>query len=350
MRHENPSIRQRRLRMKRIFNLLLALAIVTLMVTGVFAESKKESGGDEGISIGVVMWGFHDEGVWDTNAYDSLVKLSKKYPVEIGYSEEIDMKEIESTLRARAEMDDIVWAHSSGYEDAVKRVAPDYPDTIFMVEYALDRGKDYYPKNVVTIGQDPEEACFLVGALSAKMSKSKKLGVIQAMNDPLDTLYSAAYRDGAHHVDSSIQVSRVIIEAYLDPVKTRDAVKAFVEKGVDAVFVSMDDMSGTLEAKAQGIYSTQHYKDVTDQAPDTILNNAIWKFDGALEMIVKAIQEKRFDEFRSKTWFIPLSLQDGTTGLGTYGKMVPEETRSYVEDLKKQIIEGKLTVMQKYEW
>jgi basic membrane protein A len=296
------------------------------------------------------MWGYHDEGVWDTNAYESLKNLAKKYPIEIGYSEDIDMKEIEATLKARAEMDDIVWAHSSGYESAVKRVAPDYPDTIFMVEYALDRGADYYPKNVITVGQDPEEACFLIGALSAKMTQSKELGVIQAMDDPLDTLYSAAYRDGAHHVDPSISVSRVIIEAYLDPVKTRDAVKAFTEKGVDVVFISMDDISGTLEAKAQGIYSAQHYKDVTNQAPDTILNNAVWKFDGALEMIVKAIQENRFQEFRSNKWFIPLTLKDGTCGLGTYGNMVPDAVKQYLDGLKQDIIDGRLTVKQKYEW
>jgi basic membrane lipoprotein Med (substrate-binding protein (PBP1-ABC) superfamily) len=328
--------------MKRILYVVLAVTVSALMVSGALAADK--------LSVGVIMWGYHDEGVWDTNAYESLKNLSKKHPIEIGYSEEIDMKEIESTLKARAEMDDIVWAHSSGWEDAVKRVAPKYPDTVFLVEYALDRGVDYYPRNVVTIGQDPEEACFLVGALSAKMTKSKKLGVIQAMDDALDTLYSAAYRDGAHHVDSSIEVSRVIVEAYLDPVKTRDAVKAFVEKGVDAVFVSMDDLSGTLEAKAQGIYSTQHYKDVTDQAPDTILNNAVWKFDGALEQIVEAIQEDRFDAFRSKKWFIPLSLNDGTCGLGAYGNKVPDDVRAYVDGLKKKIMDGDLTVTQKYEW
>ncbi len=328
--------------------LLLAGAVVAL--AGGSSEGATTAPEEKQLSVGIILWGYHDEGVWDTNAYDSLVKLGKKYSFKVGYSEEIDMKEIESTLKARADMDDIVWAHSSGYEEAVKKIAPSYPDTVFVIEYALNRGKDYYPPNVVTIGQDPEEADFLVGALSAKMSKSKKLGVIQAMEDPLDTLYSAAYRDGAQYVDPSVKVSRVIINEYLDPVKTRDTVKAFVEQGVDVVFVSMDDISGTLEAKAQGIYSVQHYKDVTDQAPDTILNNAVWRFDGAIEMIVKAIEDKSFDKFRAEHWYIPLTLRDGTCGIGTYGNMVPADVKSYIADLEQKIETDKLKVEQKFDW
>jgi basic membrane protein A len=338
--------------MRRFLAIILALVFLVSIVPIAFAGGAKEPAEPQkkNLSVGIIMWGYHDEGVWDTNAYESLVKLSKKYPIEIGYSEEIDMKEIEATLKARAEMDDIVWAHSSGYEDAVKKVAPSYPNTIFLIEYTLDRGKDYYPPNVVTIGQDPEEALFLVGALSAKMTKSKKLGVIQAIDDPLDTLYSAAYRDGALFVNPEIKVSRFIVEAYLDPMKTRDAVKAFVEQGVDVVFISMDDTSGTMEAKANGIYSVQHYKDVTAQFPDTILNNALWKFDGALEMLIQSRQAGTFKDFRSKKWFIPLSLQDGTCGIGTYGNKVPADVKQYIDGLAEKIKSGEMKVAQKFEW
>lgn len=340
--------------MKRIVCILLAVGLLGAGINVLFAEEKSElpavNPEAKPVSVGIIMWGYHDEGVWDSAAYESLVRLSKKYPIKIGYSEEIDMKEIEPTLKARAEMDDIVWAHSSGYESAVKKIAPKYPDTVFIIEYALSRGEGYYPPNVVTVGQDPEEALFLVGALSAKMSKSKKLGVIQAMDDPLDTLYSAAYRDGAQYVDPNIKCSRVIMGAYLAPIRTRDTVKAFVEQGVDVVFISMDDLSGTLEAKAQGIYSCQHYADVTDQAPETILNNAIWKFDGAIEMIIKALQENKFSEFRAQNWFIPLTLKSGTCGIGGYGDKVPSDVKTYISELSQKIENGELKIVPKFEW
>jgi basic membrane lipoprotein Med (substrate-binding protein (PBP1-ABC) superfamily) len=340
--------------MKRFMYMFLAIGLFVAGINVLFAEGEKESAAgkpeSKSLSVGMIMWGYHDEGVWDSNAYESLVKLSKKYPIKIGYSEETDMKEIESTLKARAEMDDIVWAHSSGYEAAVKKIAPNYPNTIFVVEYALNRGEGYYPPNVVTIGQDPEEALFLIGALSAKMTKSKKLGILQAMDDPLDTLYSAAYRDGAQYVDPSIKCLRVIMGAYLAPIRTRDTVKAFVEQGADVVFISLDDLSGTLEAKAQGIYSCQHYKDVTDQAPNTILNNASWNFDSAIEMVIKALQENRYSEFRSQHWFIPLTLKSGTCGIGTYGNMVPSDVKTYINGLAEEIMNGELKVEQKFKW
>jgi basic membrane protein A and related proteins len=329
-------------------SLLFTFAIVSFGFAGGAKEEGKAKTGK--ISVGIIMWGYHDEGVWDTNAYESVVALSKKYPIEVRYSEGIDMKTIEATVKARAEMDDIVWAHSKGYEDAVRKVAPSYPKTVFLVEYAENRGKDYYPPNVITIGQGPQEALFLVGALSAKMSKSKKLGIVQAITSPADNLYSAAYRDGAQYVDPSIKVSRFIVEAYLDPVKTRDAVKAFVEQGADVVFVSMDDTSGSMEAKAQGIYSVQHYKDVTAQFPDTILSNALWKFDGAVEMIVKALQDGTFKDFRATHWFIPLTLKDGTCGIGTYGNMVTADIKAYIDDLATKIKAGDLKVTQKFDW
>ena len=336
--------------MKKTLVLIFAFVLIGFASSICFAKGQQETTKGEKLSVGVIMWGFHDEGVWDTNAWESLERLAEKYPIEIGYSEEIDMKEIELAVKARAEMNDIVLAHSMSFEEAVRKIAPSYPDTVFLTEQFVDKGPDYYPPNVVTIGQNDKESIFLIGALAAKMSKSKKLGVIQALDDSRDTLIATGFRGGAQYVDSTIQVSRVIMNAYIDPVKARDSVKAFVEKGVDVVFVSQDDMSGTLEAKAQGIFSVQQYKDETDKAPDTILNCSTRNLDVALEMILKSLMDGSFETFRSKNWFIPSTLKDGTCGIGAYGNMVPEDVKNYIEGLTQKIINGELKVEPKVDW
>jgi basic membrane protein A len=332
---------------------VIVVIVAVVIVAGVFiAISLQPSGAPakEKLKVGVVMWGFHDEGVWDTNAWEQLQDLAKIYPIEIGCAEEVDMVKLESTLRSMVKEYDIIWAHSSSYEDAVKRVATDNPNVYFLVEYALDRGKDYYPQNVVVIGQDPQEALFLLGALAAKMSTTQKFGVIQAINDPLDTIYSNGFRDGVLYVNPNATVSRVIMEAYLDPVKTRDSVRAFAEAGCDVVFVSMDDESGSLEAQARGIYSCQHYKDITSIAPNTILNNAIWNYKPVLEGMINAIMNGKWLEYRNAHWFTHLTLKEGTCGLGTYGNMVPQSVKDYIESLKNKIIAGEIVVTPKMEW
>lgn len=94
----------------------------------------------------------------------------------------------------------------------------------------------------------------------------------------------------------------------------------------------------------------QHYKDIMSLAPDTIPDNVLWNYDPIIKMMVSAILEARWDAFRAENWFIHLTLETGTCGIGTYGNMVSQDVIDSVEGLKNKILTGEIVVEQKFEW
>lgn len=202
----------------------------------------------EKIDIGIAIWGFADEGTWDGRANEAMKILQGKgYSVVPHWFEETTMTDIEDILRMAAKEYSVVWAHSSSYEEAIRMVAPDFPDTYFVSEYAPTVASDYFSQNTVNINQIPNEGHFAMGALTAKMTKTNKIGIIQAISGPLDTIYSTSFRDGIHYINPDIEVNRIVVEAYVDPIKTRDSIISFEEWGADTIFVQQDDYSGMLE-------------------------------------------------------------------------------------------------------
>lgn len=327
--------------------LAIILIIVTVTLTVAVYWATKPPVEEEKLKIAVVMWGHSDEGLWDPAAANAVLGLVNKYNLDITWSEEIDLTKIESTLRTLAEINDIIYLTTDEYEEACKTVAPDFPDVYWIQEYeAQNISSDHFPQNVVAFNAyHANELSFLAGAIAAKITNSNKLGVIQAIAGPRDTrLMSAAFRAGAHYVNESIEVSRVVMNAYYDPIGTRQAVASFAEAGCDIVLVGMDDESGTLEARDQGIYSIQEYRDITSEYPDTLIGCTCWVWDVWLDKVFEAIANGQFEEFRADHYEMPLTLEDRSLDMPTFGDMVSEEVRTFAEDLRNAIINGTVTV------
>jgi len=183
------------------------------------------------------------------------------------------------------------------------------------------------------------------------VTETDKLGVVQAIAGPRDTrIMSAAFRSGAQHVNPDIEVLRVVIGGYVDPIKTRDSVASFVEAGVDVVFVGMDDESGTLEARERGIYSIQEYMDITAQFPDTMIGCTTWHWDVGIDLVLDAIVNGRFEEFRAENHEIPLTLEDRSLDIPVYGDMITDDVKEFAAELREKIIDGTVEIPMVDEW
>lgn len=326
------------------------LVLITSLAVGYWFMRPEE---EENLKVAVVMWGHHDEGLWDPAAANAVLNLKEKYNLEITWAEEIDFTQLESLLQTLAAKNDVVYLTTDEFEEACKAVAPDFPNVHWIQQYeATSIASDYFPSNVVAFNAyQSTELSFWAGAIAAKITRTNKLGVIQAISGPRDTrLMSAAFRSGAHYVNGEIEVIRVVIGAYVDPIKTRDSVASLAEAGCDVVFVGMDDESGTLEAKAHGIYSIQEYRDITSEHPDTMIGSTCWVWDVWLDKVFDAIVEEEFTEFRAQYYEMPLSLEDRSLDIPVFGNMVSDEVREFSADLREKIIDGTVEVPIIDEW
>ncbi|HUS77038.1 MAG TPA: BMP family ABC transporter substrate-binding protein [Patescibacteria group bacterium] len=327
--------------------------IIVLMVATASAYWLTRPKEEEKLEVAVVMWGFHDEGLWDPAAANAVLNLEEKYNLEITWAEEIDFTQLESLLRTLAGKNDVIYLTTDEFEEAMRAVAPSFPDVYWIQQYeSTSISSDYFPENVVAFNAyQASDLSFWAGAIAAKITETNKLGVVQAIAGPRDTrLMSAAFRSGAHYVNEEIEVFRVVIGAYVDPIKTRDSVASLVEVGCDMVFVGMDDESGTLEAKEKGIYSIQEYRDIVSEHPDTMIGCTCWVWDVLLDEVFDAIVNDSFDEFRAENYEMSLSLEDRSLDIPTFGNMVSEDVKEFAEDLREKILDGTVEVPLIDEW
>jgi basic membrane protein A len=338
----------------RRWALPIVLAAIVIAATALWMNRPPEEEQEEmPLSIGVVMWGHHDEGLWDPAAANAVLRLQEKYDLEITWAEEIVLTELESLLRNLAEKNDVIYLTTDEFEEACKAVAPDFPGVHWIQQYESEAiPPDHFPENVIVINAyRANELSFLAGAVAAKLTGTNKLGVIQAIPGPRDTrIGSAAFRSGAQHVNPEIEVIRVVIGGYVDPIKTRDSVASLAESGCDVILVGMDDESGTLEAKERGVYTFQSYMDITQEFPDTIVGCTCWVWDVALDRILEAIVNGMFDELRAENHEISLTLEDKSLDIPTFGSMVSDEIKEFAEDLRGKLIDGTVKVPMLTEW
>jgi basic membrane protein A len=332
---------------------IVILLVIAMTVVGVVYWTVVKPEEPSALKVGVVMWGHHDEGLWDPAAANAVLDLQDKYQLEITWSEEIDITQIDTILRTLAQTHDVIYLTTDEFEEACLAVAPDFPEVYWIMEYeAQEITSDHFPSNVVAFNAyQANELSFWAGAIAARITQTNKLGVIQAIPGPRDTrLMSAAFRAGARYVNETIEVQRIVIGAYVDPLQTRQSVAALAEAGYDVVFVGMDDKSGTLEAEAQGIYAIQEYLDVTADYPDTLIGCTVWKWDVWLDQVFEAIAADAFEAFRTQYYEMPLSLADRSLDIPTFGNKVSSEVRAFAAELRTQIIDGSVIVPVIDEW
>lgn len=303
--------------------------------------------------IGVVHWWHADEGIWEPSHAEAVKALKGKYNLDITPIEETGIGDVEAILRIAAGRYDIIYSTTDEFAEPLKVVASEYPDLPFISEWeATKLTSDDFPPNVVAINAyDAHKINFLLGAAAAKITQTDKLGIILAIAGPRSyRIVSNAFREGARHVNPDIEVTQVVMDAYTDPIRSRDTAASFAEAGIDVIFVNQDDFAATLEATVQGIYTIQQYRDVTPFYPDTIIGCGIWDWEVELDKVLNAIAEDRFEEFRAENYQLFLSLEDRSLDVPIWGNMVPESVKEYIAELREDIIAGTVVVPEITTW
>ncbi len=318
------------------------------------SDSEGNGGTPSGpLEIGVVMWWHHDEGVWSPSHADAIESLQGKYNLEIHWIEETGLRDVEQVIRNAADKYEIVYVETDEFSEAVKTVAPNYPDTYFIQEWESDiLEEDEFPSNVVALNAlNAYKINYLLGAAAGRITETNKLGILLAIAGPRSyRVVSNAFKGGAEYANPDVEVTQVVMDAYSDPMKSRDTVASFDEQGIDIVFVNQDDYAATKEAETRGMYTIMQYRDIVEFYPETLIGCGIWDWEKPLDEVLSAITEGRFEEFREEQAQMMLNLEDRSLDVPTWGNMVSDEVKEYIEDLREKIIDGTVEPTNKTTW
>lgn len=227
--------------------------------------------------------------------------------------------------------------------DAIKEVAPQFPDTKFML---IDSTVDPMPSNLICYTFKEHEGSFLVGALAAQMTKSNVLGFVGGMEVPLIKKFEVGYKAGAMTINKD---DKVLVNYTGNFTSADDGKKAAVSQfgqNADIIFAAAGACGiGVIQAakdKGDGFYAIGVDSDQDYMAPGRVLTSMIKHVDLAVYLACKSVVNNTF-----QAGVVELGIKEGGVNYSalTYTKdVIPASAIATVDALKKMIADGTVKV------
>ncbi len=260
--------------------------------TAVDPESPDEATGEsEAPKLAIVYSAEWFDGSWGEAAYEGAQALEEQGVVsEVALEENVPPgAEAERALRAWAEQGyNPIIAHSFNFGDDVKKVAEDFPDTIFV--YA--GGFDDVEGNVGDYEQPFYEASYLQGILAAGAVGEGDVAGAAGFEIPACYAMYEAYLAGVREVLPDAGGSFVAVGDWYDVQLAKEAALGQADGGA-TMFIGCGQgpTFGQIEAANDvGGVSSGYVGDMSGVG-DSVLSSFEWRLDRLFEQIVADVEE-----------------------------------------------------------
>lgn len=226
-------------------------------------------------------------------------------------------------------------------EATLQEVAPDYPDTSFVL---IDAVVDL--PNVRSVIFAEQEGSYLVGMLAAMASKTGTVSFVGGMDIPLISAFACGYAQGAKAVNPDI---KVIVNytgdtpaAWNDPVKGSEITQAQMGQGSDVVFAAAGGTGlGVLQAAADGgVLSIGVDSNQNHLHPGKVLTSMLKLVDNAVETAFK-------DGPGLTAGVVKMNLASGGVGYAldeNNAALISQEMKAKVDEASAAIVAGQIAV------
>jgi len=254
--------------------------------------------------------------------------------------ESLDKAEHKEQVRTAAEMGAnpvmVLW---DDLANAVLEVAPDFPDTKFII---LDSYVTADLPNVKTVVIEPQEASFIAGVVAAKKTQTKVLGFVGGADIPVIENFFSGFAAGVKYIDPSIEVKEVYAGTFIDPAKGLEVGGLLFKQGCDIVMhaankTGLGVIKAAEEAKKLAIGVDMWQGDV---APGYVLWSALKPADVATYMAAKEAVEGKFTK---GMWFYTLKEGAALYDMRDFNAL-DKDTQDIVKKVEEAIKSGAITV------
>ncbi|MGQ0538151.1 MAG: BMP family lipoprotein [Gemmatimonadaceae bacterium] len=341
--------------MRKLVILLAALIAVHIALLFVRPSGAEQAAVGDQLIIGIVFdVGGRGDKSFNDGAFLGAERAARELGATIRYIEPGEGSDREAGLRLLAAQDmDLVVGVGFIFSDDLSDLAVEYPNVKFAgVDYAprTDAQGNIIapPPNLAALKFKEEEGSFLVGALAALVSDSKKIGFVGGMDFPLIHKFEAGYRAGVKSVcpDCSIIVhyAGVTPEAFRNPGRGQELALSQYQQGVEVIFHASGSTGlGVFEAaRRQNRLAIGVDADQYSEAPGYILTSMVKGVDAAVYDAVKRVKEGTF-----RGGVFQFGLAEGGVGYvydANNAALIPDSVRARVEALKREIVAGRIAV------
>ncbi|MFO7547225.1 MAG: BMP family protein [Trueperaceae bacterium] len=201
---------------------------------------------------------------------------------DIGYSGDME-RVLREVLEEVDPSPDIIFGDAFGNEEAVRRVARDYPDTAFV----FGSGLGPVEPNFSVFDNWIHEPAYLSGLIAGAASETGIVGVVGGYPVPEVNRIVNAFIVGVKESNPDAQVLVSFINSWFDPPSAKEAALAQIDAGADVLFA---ERFGVIEAAQEhGLLAFGAMSDQNALAPDTVVTGPVWHMEPTVRYIIDQV-------------------------------------------------------------
>ncbi|WP_323015041.1 BMP family lipoprotein [Devosia sp.] len=337
---------------RRAFAGLFTAGLLATVSAG--AVMAQDYSAENPLKVALVVHGTLGDKSFLDSAAAGLARAEAELPVDVTVIEAgIDRGRWQPALADATDQGfDVVIAGTWEMTGFMAELAPDYPDTKFII---FDDAPDFSAGNlgnILAINYRVSTAAYLAGYAAAKISQTGKIGEILGVEGATILEFAVGFEQGARAANPDVELTRAVAGTFTDPAKGKELALAQFAQGVDIVFpIAGGTGIGALQAArdegklAVGVDSDQALIfEATDPAQADVIFTSVEKKVG--DSLYTALVQT-LDGTAPYGTNLLLGLADGAVGIAKnsyYEKLVPAEVRAEVDAQEAKIISGEIAV------
>jgi basic membrane lipoprotein Med (substrate-binding protein (PBP1-ABC) superfamily) len=274
---------------------------------------------------------------WDGVIHAALLKAKAAGEIEYEFTENIGYSgDMERVLRetASSKKPDIIFGDGFDNEEAVRRVAAEFPKIVFVFGSGLGPSNP----NLSVFDNWIHEPAYLCGMLAGGMTKTNVIGIVAAMPVPEVNRLVNAFIAGAKETNPNAKVLVSFINSWFDPAAAKEAAVAQIDNKADVLYA---ERFGVIEAaKAKNLWVFGNMSDQNSLAPDLVISSPVWNMDPTVEYVINQVKGGSFTAMDLKDFSMVAKGGATLAPFHTTESKIPPDLLKKVTDKQAAIMSG----------
>lgn len=269
---------------------LILIAVLLVVLTAQCAPAGQTPPPQQGSGQPPLYYGAYAtpiEEPWPNVIHQALLKAASEGKIRYEYTDDIGYAgDMERVLRELAEKQKptAIFGDAFGNEEAIRRVAKDYPEIAFVFGSGLGPADP----NMSVFDNWIHEPAYLCGLIAGGVTKTNVIGVVGGYPVPEVNRIVNAFIDGVKEVNPDAKVLVTFINSWFDPAAAKEAALAQVDAGADVLFA---ERFGVIDAAVEkGLLAFGNMSDQYELGPGHVLTGPVWNMTPTVEYIIKQIE------------------------------------------------------------
>jgi basic membrane protein A len=277
----------------KYFGLILMLALAATVAIGCMPLPEPPPAGATTASAGrdlplfYAVYATPIEEPWDAVIHRALQEAAADGKIRYEYADDIGCSgDMERILREVAEerRPAAIFGDAYGNEEAVRRVAGDYP----AMPFVFGSGLGPSGPNLSVFDDWIHEPAYLCGMLAGGLTRSNTIGVVAGFPVAEVNRLVNAFTAGVAETNPEATVLVTFIDSWLDPQAAGQAARMQIAAGADVLY---GERAGVIQAAAeQELFVFGSLSDQNVLAPEWVVTGPVWNMTPTVDAVIDQIE------------------------------------------------------------